>query len=366
VPAEPPILSRRALNRALLARQLLLERASLSALDAIEHLVGIQAQAPYAPYVGLWSRVSGFCHDDLADLIEGRQAVRTALMRNTIHLVSAADCLALRPVVQPVIGRGHRGSWGKRLDGVDSAAVAAATRELLADRPLTAAQLGPLLAERFPAWAPEALAMEARAAVPLVQTPPRGVWGKGGPPALAPAEAWLGAPQTARPDVEALVLRYLGAFGPAAVADVQLWSGLTRLAPSLERLRLRLDVLRDEDGRELFDLPDAPRPDPGTPAPVRFVPEYDNLLLSHADRSRVLAAEHREPLFTRGGLLVDGFVRASWWLYRPARRAGRAKLDIRLFRSLSKRDAAAVRAEGLRLAAFAAPGAEPELQFGDA
>ena len=363
-----PVLTTRALNRALLARQLLLERSPLPALDVIECLAGMQAQAPYAPYVGLWSRVAGFTYADLADLLENRRVVRIALMRNTVHLVSAADCLAWRPLVQAMIERGHLSNWGPRLVGVDDVALARAARELLSERPLSAAELGPLLAERLPGWEPEALAMHARAVVPLVQTPPRGVWGKGGPPRLAPAEAWLDRSPGSSADAAALdsmVTRYLGAFGPASIADVQLWSGLTRLTPVLERLRPGLLSFRDERGVELFDLPDAPRPDPETPAPVRFVPEYDNLLLSHADRSRVISDDQRSSLFTRGGLLVDGFVRGSWWLYGRASKA--AKLDIELFGPLSKRGRRSVEAEARRLTAFMSPDAcEPELVFGEA
>jgi hypothetical protein len=353
---DAPVLTRRALNRALLARQLLLERAQMPALAAIDHLVGMQAQAPLSPYVGLWSRLQRFDPGELAGLLIDRAAVRIAVMRATIHLVSAEDCLRLRSLLATVLDRQHRGNWGKRHD-VDSEAIAAAGREVLAGGPLTFAELGARLGERWPGQDPQALAMAVRNYVPLVQVPPRGVWGKGGLALHLPAEDWLGAGTSAAgrhdgPEVlGSVILRYLSAYGPASVADVQTWSGLTRLREPLERLRPRLLAFRDEAGRELFDVPDGPRPDPDTDAPVRFIPEYDNLLLSHAERSRVIAAEHRERTFQRGGVLVDGFVCASWTIERAA---STSTLAIELFQKLSARDAQAITAEGERLLAFAA------------
>jgi Winged helix DNA-binding domain len=350
------VLDQRALNRALLARQGLLERLDRSPVELIEHLVGVQAQLPNAPYVGLQSRLERFEPDDLASLLSSRAVVRVALMRSTVHLVTARDCLSLRPVIAPVLERQLWGGsqWGKRLAGIDVATLVATGRSLLDERPLTSPELAQGLHERFPDRDGESMANALRNLVPLVQLPPRGIWGVGGVAALATAETWLGAPLATDPAPDQMILRYLGAFGPASVMDVQAWCGLTRLGAVVERLRPQLVCFEDEAGRELFDLPDAPRPDPSTPAPVRFLPEYDNVLLSHADRTRIIAPEQRERVFTRGALLVDGFVRGTWKV-RVVRRA--ATLEIEPFRPIPRRAAAAVEREGARLLTFVAPDA---------
>ena len=347
------VLSQRALNRALLARQLLLARAEMPPEVAIEHQVGMQAQSPLAPYVGLWSRLAVFAPDELARLITERRAVRVSLMRTTLHLVTARDALALRPLLRPVLERGfHSGSpFGRHLKGTDIEPVLAVGRALLEERPLTTDALGKLLHERWPDRDTASLAHAVRYLVPLVQLPPRGIWGQGGQATWTTVAAWLGRDVDAEGDIEALVLRYLAAFGPASVRDIQAWCWLTRLGAVVERLRPRLRVFRDEAGVALFDLPDAPRPDPETPAPPRFVPEYDNLLLSHADRTRVIADIDRERVFTKGAFLVDGYVRGTW---RIARARGTAALLVEPFAALGRADRAEVEEEGERLLAFAA------------
>lgn len=348
-------LSRRALNRAFLARQLLLERQRLPVAEALEHLIGMQAQSPQAPYVGLWSRLKGFDPKELSRLLEERRAVRIVLQRSTIHLVTARDCLEIRPVVQVVSERGLRGNYGRALDGVELEAVAEAGRELLAREALTASELEPLLAERWPNRDPHALAMVLRALVPLVQIPPRGLWGRSARPVLTPAEEWLCSSLVARPSVERLVLRYLAAFGPASAKDAQTWSGLTRLGEVVERLQPQLRAFRDENGAELVDVPDGPLPDPDTPAPPRFLPAYDNALLSHADRTRIAGRQDVGRVFTKGGLLVDGFLAGRWDVKRARKSAA---LIIELFRLLPKADRTAVAEEGERLLGFVAPEAE--------
>jgi hypothetical protein len=344
-PMSGDVLGPRALNRALLERQLLLRRSHLSAAEAIEHLVGMQAQVPTTPYLGLWTRLEGFRPEELSELVEKRAAVRIALQRSTIQLVTVRDCLALRPVVQPVLD-----AFPRRLSGLDAAGLAAAGRALVEEQPRTFAELGALLAADWDRE-PADLANAVRALVPLVQVPPRGLWGRSGQARHTSAEAWLGRPLETGTEPDGLVLRYLAAFGPATVRDVQVWSGLTRMREVLDRLRPGLRSFRDENGTELFDLPDAPRPDPDTPAPPRFLPEYDNVLLSHADRTRIVADEHRKLIFTGNGILasflVDGFVRGTWKLDRDT-----ATVVVEPFEPLSKEDRVAVAEEGERLAVF--------------
>jgi DNA glycosylase AlkZ-like len=260
------VLDRRALNRATLA--LLLDRALMPALEAIERLAGMQAQAPHAPYVGLWTRLSRFRALELSDLIDSRRAVRAPLMRATLHLVSATDYIAFRPVVKPVLERGFAGSPFD-VSGVQTQALIAAGRELIAEHPHSRAELGELLAQRWPASDPASLAQAITYLVPVVQVTPRGLWGNSGQPRWTTSDEWLGRSLTAEPSPEHVVNRYLAAFGPATVKDIQAWSGLTRLAEVVDSLRARLRTFRDEQGAELFDLPDPPRPDPDTPAPPR-------------------------------------------------------------------------------------------------
>jgi len=380
MPGPPDVLSRQALNRALLDRQLLLRPVPMPAagardgqaraervIETVEHLVGLQAQAPFPPYYGLWSRLAGFRPSDLAGLLLSRQVVRIALMRGTIHLVSARDCVALRPLVQPAVDRGMTVLLSRQLAGVDTAALAAAGRILVEERPMTFSELGAALSAQWPQHPPAALAQGVRALVPLVQVPPRAVWGAAGQAAHTSAETWLGRPLEAGPSLERLVTRYLAAFGPASVADAQAWSGLTRLREVTDRLRPGLRVFRDERGTELFDLPDAPRPEPDTPAPVRLVAEFDNLVLSHADRARIISEPNRRRMFTRNGIfpgtvLVDGFVAGMWKITR-SRSAG--VLTIELFGPLGPRDRDSVTDEGGRLLAFAAPDAPAhDIRFG--
>ncbi len=382
-PGKPAaVLSLRAVNRALLARQLLLDRLPLPAagpgraaqvVQTVEHLVGLQAQAPFPPYYGLHSRLDGFRPSDLAALLTDRSVVRIALMRGTIHLVSARDCLPLRRLVQPVVERGMRGAFGKQLTGVDPRALAAAGRSLVESEPMTFSQLGQALAARWPDHPPAALAQGVRAYVPLVQVPPRAVWGQAGQSLHTSAEHWLGQRPPAGPDypvraasaaeLAQLVTRYLGAFGPATVRDVQAWSGLTGLRAVLEQLRGALVTFRDEQGAELFDLPTAPRPGGGVRAPARLLAEFDNLVLSHAERSRVISAEATRRLYTvngviPGSVLIDGFVAGMW---RLALSKEAATVTIEMFGPVRERDALVAEAE--RVLAFAAPGAAHDIRF---
>lgn len=358
-----PQLTEQALNRATLARQMLLARQELPAATALTRLAGMQAQAPDAPYVGLWSRLAGFRTAELAGLVSTRQAVRIPLMRTTIHLVTADDALMLHPLTRPVHARAFASNaFARNIAGVDWDALRAAGRSLLAEKPRTRAELAPLLAARWPGFDPTSLAYGVTYLEPVVQVPPRGLWGQAGPAAWAPAEAWIGRPFDPAPSPERLVLRYLAAFGPATVADIQAWSGLTRLGEITERLRPGLCVFTGPGGAELLDLPDAPRPDPDTPAPPRFLPEYDNLLLSHADRGRVNPGGHPVPLYPGNGgrcgmLLLDGRFRGTWRITAGGRRNAAkdtATLLIQPFAALPGADEAALTEEGTALLGFAA------------
>ncbi len=352
------VLTVRELNRALLARQLLLGRVELPARDAIEHLVGLQAQLPQAPYVALWSRLAAFEPDDVSALITEREAVRIALMRSTVHLVTARDALAIRPVVQPVLTRTLHSSspYGRGIAGVDVDELLAAGRAALAERALGLSELGAVLAVRWPDHDPKSLAYGVHYLEPLVQLPPRGLWRRSGKAVLATAPQWLGRALDGDTTPDRLVLRYLAAFGPASVADVRNWSGLTGVREVIDRLRPGLRTFAGENGRELFDVPDAPLPDPDTPAPPRFLPEYDNFFLGHVDRSRVGSETDRVKIgqSTIGWqpVLVDGFIRGVWRL-TERRRAAVLRIEPTSRPTAAESDALA--AEGERLVDFLAP-----------
>ena len=345
---------------------MLLGRRRMAVPDALEHLVGLQAQVPDQPYIGLWSRLEGFDPCELGEMVAGRAAVRIALMRGTLHLVTARDCLTLRAVMQPVLDRTFytSSSFGKAIAGIDPDDIVSAGRALLEEEgPLGNAALGRRLKERWPDRDHTALAYAVHYLSPLVQVPPRGVWGKRGAAKLCPADVFLGRRLEPATAPDEIVRRYLGAFGPASAADVRAWSGLTGVRDVLERLRAGLRVFRDEHGRDLFDVPDGPLPDPATAAPPRFLPEYDNALLGHGDRTRVIPAEHRWTATGAGlgsSLLIDGFVGGTWKLERGR---GAATLSVAPHRRLSRRDATDVSDEGARLLAFAAPDDSHDLRL---
>ena len=362
-----PALTRRALNRATLRRQLLLERAPMPAYDAVHDLAGLQAQVPAVPYVALWSRLADFDPGELSGLTAERSVVRSPLMRTTIHLVTADDALAWRPLLQQVLTRTYRSTaWGQALRAeLDLDAVAAAGHALVVERPRTRADLGAALVEQFPGHDPTALAMATTYLVPLVQTTPRGLWGRNGAPTWAATEQWLGRAGSAG-ELEALVLRYLAAFGPATVQDVQAWCGLTRLREVTDGLGDRLRELRSDEGTLLLDLPDAPLPDPEVPAPVRFLPEYDNALLSYADRRRFVGdagfttVERATRRGQIGTLLVDGLVRAMWTMTRDD---DGAVLEVLPAEGLPRAARGEIEAEAGRLLGLLAPGITHEVRL---
>ncbi|HET9756252.1 MAG TPA: winged helix DNA-binding domain-containing protein [Candidatus Limnocylindrales bacterium] len=359
-----PVLSRRVLNRTLLARQLLLERVDRPVVDVIEHLVGMQAQEPPDPYVGLWSRIAGFDPQDLSRLIEERGAVRMGLLRGTLHLVTARDATAHYPILADVMARSWRSSpFVKRLVGVDLDAVIARARQALGERPRTPSELGAALAPGWPDRDATSLAYAARFLLPLVQVPPRGLWKKTGRPTNTTAEAWLGRGMDPTPSVDDLILRYLAAFGPATVSDMRVWSWLTGLREVVERLRPRLRTFQDEGGRELFDVADGLIVDADLPAPIRFLPFYDNVILSHDDRSRILTEGLTiNELTWKGGVLVDGFVSAGWRVNREGggkARGGRTATNVvTLYAPVTGAQRAELEEEAERVLAFVAGDAE--------
>ena len=361
------MLTQRDLNRALLARQMLLVRARIPVEPAVRHLVGLQAQKPDPPHIGLWSRLVGIIHSDTDELIERRRLVRVAAMRSTIHLLTAQDAVGLRPVIQPALNRELTAPVFRSLRWVDIDAVVARGRELCSDEPLTFAALGKKLATEFPRAQPHALAIAVRNHVALAQVPPRGRWRTPAPTVHVPAAAWLDRPEGTDSDPAPLVKRYLGAFGPATAADIAVWSGLRGIKVLLEGMRPDLEWLTDDRGRTLVDVPDGIRPDPDTPAPVRLLPEYDNALLSHQDRSRIIDDGDRPFVFTRDGqvggtVLVDGYVRATW---RTVLDGATETLTVRPLRRLRRAQQAEIEREALALLEFASVDARHQVEFLD-
>jgi Winged helix DNA-binding domain len=352
-------LTRRQLNRATLARQLLLARERVSTVEAVERLCGMQAQEAKPPFVGLWTRLDGFRREDLHAALHQRAVVRAMAMRATLHLMSAKDYRAHRNALQPVMTQAMR-VLRERAEGLDLEKLLPVARTLLGQRPRTFAELRALLQAEFPHVNERALGYAVRTQLPLVMVPTRDRWAFPSVAAFTLAETWLGAPVSDDAAPEALVLRYLAAFGPATAADVQTWSGLTGMGRVLKALRPRLRGFQDEHGRELFDLPAAPRPDGDLAAPPRLLPEFDNLVLSHADRTRVLADEHRGLVVTknlrvRATFLVDGFVGGTWDVNRTRKAA---TLRLAPFKALPRRAVSQLAEEGETLLRFAEGDAE--------
>ena len=344
--------STRELNRSYLARQMLLNPEPRRAADVVEHLVALQGQESDSPYLSLRARIPGFCHEDLTALLHDRTVVRSALLRGTQHLCSADDLPWLRPTVQPALDR--IAGRGGRLAGLDQTLLLAAAQKILADGPMIRPELIRRLLEVFPHADAEWLKLVVHLRLALLHPPPAGTWRHRGRVHCVLAEDWIGRPLTG-PSPETLVLRYLTAFGPASVKDIQIWSGLTRLRGLLAELRPRLRVFRDETGTDLYDVPDAPLLPGDVPAPVVFLPEFDNALLGHADRARIIHAGDRAVVMpgwsiVRPTVLVDGFVAAVWEMRGTT-------LTISPFRPMAASDRAAVEFEAERLSVFTNPGA---------
>jgi hypothetical protein len=346
------VLDTRALNRATLARQLLLDRADLPVLDTVAHLCGMQAQEPQEPFVGLWSRLRGFDPAVLSELLTGRQVVRTHLMRRTVHLMTAQDALAWRSRHDPMLRQRVLSTYRAELAGIDVDELAAAGRAVMADgEPRSMPELARALIDRWPTAGVRPLGeLLIAALLPTVQLPPRGLWRTKGNVRNALMSSWLGReidpPADGDPAGQAMVRRYLAAFGPAATADIRAWSGVAGLPAAVAAIRDELVSFRDERGRELLDLPDAPRPDPETPAPVRFLPAFDNALLGYDDRTRIVDDAHKSvSVAGERVVLVDGRVAATWLV-----EAG--TVVVTPLRALSRADRAAVTDEGHEVALF--------------
>ncbi|MFG1816331.1 winged helix DNA-binding domain-containing protein [Kribbella sp. NPDC049174] len=351
------VLSARSINRATLARQLLLERADVSTVEAVGRLVGMQGQEPKHPYVGLWSRVEGFSEGDLDRAVEGREVVRATLFRGTLHLVTAADYLRFRATLAPVLEAGLR-MLKERGEGLEPEKVVTAAQKLLAKEPLTFTEVRDALQKEFPAVNERALGFCTRMMVPLVMYPTGTRWGWPANAKFTPAEAWLSGKLHTRAVPEELVVRYLEAFGPATPADFQTWSGLPKAKPVFDGLEL--EQFTDEAGKTLYDVPDAARPGPDTPAPVRFLPEFDNLLLAHAKRERIIADEHKPAVFTKNlrvkaTYTVDGLVAGLW---TAEKKRGVATLTLTPFGRTTKKTGTELEREGAGLLRFLEPDAK--------
>ncbi|XXT23920.1 winged helix DNA-binding domain-containing protein [Sorangium sp. So ce429] len=363
-----PTLTRSDLNRATLARQMLLAREQTTAVHGIERLIALQAQLARPPFIGLWSRLAAFRREHLVQLVVRREVVRAPFLRGTLHLVSARDYLDLHPIIAPVLHAATRSVLRERADALDVARLVAEARAYFDAEPRTMNELRDHLAELHAEGDVRAMALAVRMHLPIVQVPGETPWGYPGTADFAPAASWLGKPLRDGGAPRALVLRYLASFGPATATDVQTWSGLTRVKEVLHALREQLCVFRDERGRELFDLPDAPRPPADTAAPARFLPDYDNLLLAHDDRTRVIADEHRPRIVMSANLrilptfLVDGFVAGTWTIER---KKATAALVVEPFEALGKAAREQLAEEGEALVRFVEEDAGAfEVRFG--
>lgn len=364
------ILNLRELNRATLARQMLLEREALSIPAAIERLAGMQAQLASAPFVGLWTRLNNFKREDLAAAIEARTIVKATMMRATLHLCSAEDYLRFRATLQPVLSGAGEAIAKQRGSDFDRDKLLTLARKFISEKPRTFAEISDWLAELMPDQDVGALRYTVRTHLPLVQVPISGGWSYPGKPEFTLAESWIGRKISAKDDLPELARRYLAAFGPASVNDMQTWSGLKLpvLKEVFEKLRPELQTYRDEAKRELFDLADSSLPDADVSAPIRFLPEFDNLLLSHNKRHRIIADEHRSRVYlpalrVAATILIDGFVGGVWKIEKSKTAA---TLVIELFDKLAKKDRAVLVEEGELLVRFVEPTARSfEIRFAE-
>lgn len=359
------VLSRRALNRATLARQMLLSRKKVGVVKAVEDLLGLQAQIPKPPFIALWSRLENFQREQLKKVIHQKKLVRATTMRCTIHLMSTGDFVEFRPALQPALDRAL--GWVKKhLADLELQALVAAAKNYFEEQPRTFGALRDHFKKHGPRGNERAMAYAVRTQLPLIQVPDDSEWCWPGQAKFAVAETYLGRKLSLAAAAHELALRYLAAFGPATAADFQMWSSLPSMKQVFEDLRPQLRTFRDEQGRELFDLPNAPRPDEDTPAPARYLPDYDNLVLGHADRTRLIEDAHRKRIATTNlrilaTFLADGRVAGVW---RQEHKNGTALLVVTPFYPLEKQVKIELENEGLALLHFLEPDAgELDVRF---
>jgi hypothetical protein len=311
------------------------------------------------PYIGLWTRLRDFRRESLARLIEDRTIIKATLMRATLHLFTAEDYVRFRTSLNPTLDAASSAISKQRSGGFDLDRLLAAARRYLREKPRTFAEITEMVAKLMPDHDVGAMRYAVRTRVPLVQVPITGGWSYSNRPEFTLAESWIGRPLSTGDSLKELIFRYLAAFGPASVTDAQAWLG-SKLKDTFEELKPELEVYRDEGRRELFDIPEMSLQSDDVPAPVRFLPEYDNLLLSHSKRTRVIADEHRSKVYLPGlrvaaTILVDGFVRGTWTTEKTK---DAATVVIQLFDKLSRRDRTALIDEGEGLIRFIEPKAK--------
>jgi len=353
-------LTLRQLNMTTLARQLLLERATLPLDAGVQRLAGLQAQLPRPPFVGLWTRLQDFRREHLADAIARRQIVKATFLRGTLHLLTADDYLRFRATLQPVLTRALEAVMKERAVEVDVPRLVDAAHTFLRAQPRSFAEITQLLLGLVPTGDPGAMRYAVRTHLPMIQVPIDKGWSYPGNPRFTLADQWLGTPLPTDAHLPELVKRYLSAFGPATVSDMQTWSYLPNLQPAFDQLKADLVCYRDERGRELFDVAQLDIEAADVPAPVRFLPEFDNLLLAHQDRTRVMPRAFRSQVYLPGlrvaaTVLIDGFVAATWTTERVKQTA---TVIVAPFEALADPSRAALEREGERLASFVEPDAQ--------
>lgn len=360
------LLANRTLNRTLLARQHLLERSQLTVHEMCDHLVGLQAQDSPPPFVALWSRITDFDPATVSDALVDRSLVRITLMRGTIHLVTPPDALRIAPHIQPELEKipFRKGFNYGAMVGLDADEVREHGERVLGDEPMSAAELRERAAEIYPDRNPGMVVQTWLYQLPVLQTPPRGQWKDSSRPIWSRVEPWLGAPLDPSYPLSELLLRYLRAFGPASTMDMQTWSKLLGLKQAIEQLGDRVRTYTDERGRTLYDAADAELADPDLPAPVRLLGWYDNAVLSHQDRTRIVpegnALHLRAFAAAVAPVLVDGYLAG---LYKIFPEAGVARLRICPTRTWTKAERTAVEAESQALLGFLEAAKEPRVEI---
>ncbi|MFJ4652898.1 winged helix DNA-binding domain-containing protein [Nocardia sp. NPDC088792] len=361
-------LSNRILNRTLLERQYLLERSALTVPELCDHLIGLQAQDMLPPFVASWSRIRDFDPEAVSKGLDDRSLVRITLMRGTIHLVTPPDALRIAPHIQPELEKipFRKGFNYGAMVGLDPEEVRAHGDSVLGDEPMPAADLRTHAAARYPDRDPGAVLQTWLYQLPVLQTPPRGRWGDSSRPVWSRVEPWLGTPLDPGYPLAELLLRYLRAFGPATTMDMQTWSKLTGIKKAVESLGDRVRLYTDDRGRTLYDAADTGLADPELPAPVRFLGWYDNALLSHQDRTRIIPDGSAPPLQAFAAqvssILVDGYLSGIYKIF-PERDT--ARLRISPHTTWSRAERAAVEAEAHALLGFLEPDRTPSVEILD-